>query len=40
MSFVPKSFLNLDEIHMMKINEFQKRYGAKDLQPEMGGTGN
>jgi hypothetical protein len=24
----------------MKINEFQKRYGAKDLLPEMGGTGN
>jgi hypothetical protein len=40
LSFVPKSLLNLDEIHQMKINEFQKRYGVKDLLPEMGGTGN
>ena len=40
MSFFPKSFLNLDEIHQMKIYEFQKRYGIKDLLPEMGGNGN
>jgi hypothetical protein len=24
----------------MKINEYHKRYGTKDIQPEMGGTGN